>query len=124
MKRIISMKNIYNSINKFYLFNTAVVSTFVVVVVMNFVVQFKVESLQQEVKSFELKISDYKKQIKYLEIEWAYLTRPSRLRDLSQAYLKGNRYTLASQIKSDTEMKQLFAANYERSKTRQIAGNF
>jgi hypothetical protein len=80
-----------------------------------------VDNLHANVKSFEVKISDYKKQINNLEIEWAFLTRPSRLRDLSGKYLTNTANMKIAQIKSDVQMGQFFIANYEKSKTRQFA---
>ena len=126
MKNLVKMKRIYKSFNPFYLFNFAIVSSFMMVMVLNFVVQFKVEALQDNVKDFEVEISEYNKQLNNLEIEWVFLTRPSRLRDLSNKYIEGNRYSLASQIKSDVEMKEFFASNYEASQlqSQQLAGNF
>ena len=115
------MKKYFAKINKFYAFNFSIVFLFLFVVAGNFVVQFKVESLQDNIKGFQMEISDYNKQINSLEIEWTYLTRPSRLRALSDQYLNKSGYSTASQIKSDEDMKQIFAANYEKSLTQHLA---
>ncbi len=115
------MKNYFAKMNRFYLFNFAIISLFALVVVSNFLVQFKVESLQENVRGFELQISDHKKQLNSLEIEWTYLTRPSRLRALADEYLQDTGYSVASQIKSGEEMKQFFANNHDKSLTQHLA---
>ncbi len=114
------MRNLSN-VNKFYLFNFTIITVFIAVVTSNFIVQFKVESLQENIRGFELQISDYKKQINNLEIEWTYLTRPSRVRALADEYLQDTGYSLASQIKSGEEMSQVFAKNYEKSLEQYLA---
>lgn len=126
MKNLAKMRKLHKSINPFYLFNFSIVSVFMLVMALNFVVQFKVEALQDNVKDFEVEISEHNKQLNNLEIEWVFLTRPSRLRDLSNKYIEGNRYSVASQIKSDVEMREFFASNYEASQIQanQLAGNF
>lgn len=121
MTQIVKIKSLLDSINKFYFFNFAIIFALVFSIFMNFAVQFKVESLQSGVKGFEVEISDYSKQIDNLEVEWAFLTRPSRLRELSNEYLTNSGNTNIAQIKSDVEMKEFFAANYELSKVKQFA---
>ena len=115
------IKSVFDSINKFYFFNFAIIFALIFSIFMNFAVQFQVENLQEEVKGFESEIADYNKQIENLEVEWAFLTRPSRLRELSQEYLVDTGVANLAQIKSDVEIKQFFAANYELSKIQHFA---
>lgn len=121
MTQIIKIKSFFDSINKFYFFNFAIIFALVFSIFMNFAVQFKVENLQDSVKSFEVEISDYNKQLDNLEVEWAFLTRPSRLRDLTREYLSESAATNLAQIKSNSQMRQIFAANYELSQVKHLA---
>lgn len=115
---------IWNSMNKFYFCNFALVATFILVVIMNFMVQFKVENLQDKIEKNQLEVSSYRDQISMLGVEWAYLTRPARLRELSSRYLTSNSYSLASQIKSIDEMESFYQANYEVEANQELAVNF
>ncbi len=93
----------WNSLNKYYFCNFAVVASVLVAITIAFSVQFKVESLQDQMAETEGQIAFYQDQITLLEVEWTYLTRPERLRDLTSRYFKDNGYTLASQIKNSAE---------------------
>lgn len=109
-------------LNKFYIFNFSLVLAFFLAVFLSFAVQFKVESLQDKIVKGEIEISAFDEQIKMLEVEWSYLTRPSRLRDLAQEYLDGG-YSVASQVKAEGEMMEFYLANYEKA-GREFAANF
>ena len=80
-----------------------------------FIVQFKVEYLQDNITKAESDIDGYKDRIKLLEVEWAYLTRPERLRELANTYLTDNGYTLASQIKDPDQLEKYYLAVYQKS---------
>lgn len=121
MTQIIKIKTFFDSINKFYFFNFTVIFALIFSIFMNFAIQFKVENSQGAVKGFEVEISDYNKQLDNLEVEWAFLTRPSRLRDLTHEYLSKSTATNMAQIKSNFQMKKIFAANYELSKIKHLA---
>lgn len=116
-----NFKNNKKNNQRFYAFNFALIFTLIFAIVMNFVVQFKVEGLQDGVKSFEVEISEYDKQLDNLEVEWAFLTRPSRLRSLSEKYLTENIQTQVAQIKSDVQIQKFFASNHKLSKVRSFA---
>ena len=81
-------------------------------IIFMFYVQFKVEKLQDIIAQNRVNISDYEDQIRLLEVEWVYLTRPERLRQISTRFLKNNGYALASQIKGEEEIERFYNANY------------
>ena len=106
------MKEIWNSLNKFYFANFAIVFSIIFSIIFMFFVQFKVEKLQDEIAQNRINISDYEDQIRLLEVEWVYLTRPERLRQISTKFLKNNGYALASQIRDEDEIEKFYNANY------------
>jgi hypothetical protein len=108
------IKEFWYSLNKFYFCNFVLVTSLLMSIVLAFTIQFKTESLQDQMAQTEEQISFYRDQISLLEVEWTYQTRPERLRDLSARYLKDNGYTLASQIKNGETMERYYSANYQR----------
>lgn len=88
-----------------------------------FVVQFKVEALQDEIISADNEIASYQDQIQLLEVEWVYLTRPERLRTLASAYLQNNSYALASQIKDMGDLEEYYLASYKKTEMDNMALN-
>ena len=114
------MKEILQKINKFYLVNCILITTLVLSVLLMFTVQFKVESLQEEVAKAEAEIFAYEDEIRLLEVEWVYLTRPERLRILASRYLKDNGYALASQIKGSERLEQYYLANYQKAEEKDV----
>jgi hypothetical protein len=82
-----------------------------------FFVQYKVESLQDDIFKTKNEISSLEDEIRLLEVEWVYLTRPERLRILVAKYLKNNGYALASQIKSVEQLEKLYPANYQQEES-------
>ena len=106
------MKEIWSSLNKFYFANFTVVFAIIISIIFMFFVQFKVEKLQDEIAQNRINISDYEDQIRLLEVEWVYLTRPERLRQISTKFLKNNGYALASQIKNEEEIERFYNAKY------------
>ncbi len=117
------MKELWNSINKFYFANCALVAVFFLSIVFMFVAQFKVEMLQDEITRTEAEIIAYEDKIQLLEVEWVYLTRPERLRNLASLYLKDNSYTLASQIKASDKLEKYYLVNFKKSENEQLALN-
>ena len=117
------MKELWSSINKFYLSNIMLVATIFCSIVIMFTVQFKVEALQDEMSQAESDIVEYEDKIKLLEVEWVYLTRPERLRTLANIYLKDNGYTLASQIKETEKLEKYYLAVYQNSEAEEVAVN-
>ncbi|MBM5782482.1 MAG: hypothetical protein FJ368_03565 [Pelagibacterales bacterium] len=115
------MKQLWNSLNKFYLANVAIVSLVLFSITFMFLIQFKVEGLQDEIAKTENDIVAYEDKIKLLEVEWVYLTRPERLRDLANLYLKDNSYTLASQIKNSDKLEKYYLANEQKYVAQEVA---
>lgn len=115
------MKNFLNKFNFLYIFNTLVILAVIMSGITMFLVQFKVESLQSSISKTKKEIIAYKDNIKMLDIEWAYLTRPERLRKLSKKYLENNDYITASQIKNKVELKEVYFANYKKKYSSQMA---
>lgn len=108
-------------IDKFYLVNTALISAIFFSIVLMFVVQFKVENLQDEIAKTETDIVAYRDKIQLLEVEWVYLTRPERLRSLAAHYLQNNGYALASQIKNAEKLEDYYLANYQKAEAQDLA---
>ena len=117
------MREIFRQINKFYLTNFLLITAIITSIVFMFVVQFKVESLQDEMAATESYIISYEDEIKLLEVEWSYLTRPERIRVLAGRYLKDNNYTTVSQIKDVDKLGQYYLANYNKYQTNQQVNN-
>lgn len=89
-------------------------------ILLMFTVQFKVEALQEEVAKAEAEIFAYEDEIRLLEVEWVYLTRPERVRILASRYLKDNGYALASQIKGAEKLEQYYLANYQKAEEKDV----
>ena len=110
-------------INKFYLANSALISAIFLSIILMFVVQFKVEALQDEITKTETDIIAYQDKIQLLEVEWVYLVRPERLRKLASYYLQNNGYTLASQVKDVDRLEKYYLVHYQKSETEDLALN-
>ncbi len=108
------MREIFRQANKFYLTNFLLIIAILTSIIFMFTVQFKVESLQDEMTTTESQIISYEDEIKLLEIEWSYLTRPERIRILAGKYLKDNSYTVVGQIKDVNKLGQYYLANYNK----------
>lgn len=115
------MKTLILKINKFYLFNSIIIASVLIAAFTMFMVQFKVESLQTSISKTKKEISSYKDQTKMLDVEWAYLTRPERLRKLSAKYLENNSFVVANQIKDTTELETQYFANYKAKYSSDLA---
>ncbi len=117
------MQDTSGQINNFYLANTALLSAIFFSIILMFVVQFKVELLQDEITKTDTDIVDYRDKIQLLEVEWVYLTRPERLRTLASHYLQDNGYTLASQVKDVDQLEHYYLASYQKIESRDVASN-
>lgn len=111
------MREIWNHVNKFYAINFATILMVIFSLLIMFFIQFKVEKLQESIAMSRSQISDYEDQIRLYEVEWVYLTRPERLRQISAKYLKNNGYALASQIKGPNDLEQVYNANYQQEES-------
>lgn len=108
------MQEYWNKINKLYFFNITLASSLLLSIFMMFVVQFKVDSLQDDILKTKNEISNLEDEIRILEVEWVYLTRPERLRTLVAKHLKNNGYALASQIKTVDQLQSIQPANFKQ----------
>ena len=108
------MKEFWQSLNKFYATNAMIGVGLIFSIIFMFFVQFKVEALQDDITKIEGEIAAYEDEIQLLEVEWVYLTRPERLRDLAARYLQDNSYALASQIKAEDQLAQYHLVNYQK----------
>ncbi|MBU6338618.1 MAG: hypothetical protein KGQ36_01400 [Rickettsiales bacterium] len=115
------MKELWDSLDKFYLANCSMIAAVFFSVIFMFTVQFKVEALQDDISRAESDIIAYEDKINLLEVEWVYLTRPERLRNLAAIYLKDNGYTLSSQIKETDKLEKYYAAVYQKSENEVVA---
>jgi hypothetical protein len=115
------MRELWQHTNKFYLANISLVAAVILSIVLMFAVQFKVESLQDEVLKTEGEIVAFEDEIQLLEVEWVYLTRPERLRTLASRFLQDNSYALASQIKDTRQLEQYYLVNYKKAEELQVA---
>lgn len=95
--------------------NLSVVAALSLMIVSTFSVQFKVASMTDVLEASENDIVSYKDEMRLLEIEWVYLTRPERIRELSGLYLENSGYTLASQIKKADQLEGYYLANYKKA---------
>jgi hypothetical protein len=120
------MKELWQATNKFYLANSLIFASVVVAIILTFVVQFKVEALQDEIVKTQNQIVAFEDEIQLLEVEWVYLTRPARLRQLASRYLQDNNYALANQIKNVATLEKYYLVNYQKSsetESQQFADN-
>ncbi|MES2961991.1 MAG: hypothetical protein V4694_06365 [Pseudomonadota bacterium] len=117
------MKEFWQSLNKFYFANLLLVASVIFSIIFTFLVQFRVESLQDDMVKTENEIIAYEDEIQLLEVEWVYLTRPERLRTLASRYLQDNGYALASQIKDADKLEQYYLVNYQKAEEKVLAAN-
>ena len=108
------MKKSWQSLNKVYFLNLIIIGSLLLSILTMFFVQNKVESLQDDILKAKNEISSMEDEIRLLEVEWVYLTRPERLRILVAKYLKNNGYALASQIKTVEQLEKLYSASYQQ----------
>jgi hypothetical protein len=117
------MKEFWQSLNKFYFANLLLVASVIFSIIFTFLVQFRVEGLQDDMVKTENEIIAYEDEIQLLEVEWVYLTRPERLRTLASRYLQDNGYALASQIKDVDKLEQYYLVNYQKAEEKLLASN-
>ncbi len=100
--------------NKIYICHLLTIFSLFATIAIMFIIQFKVESLQDQIEKANNKISGYEDRVELLEVEWVYLTRPDRIRTLASRYLHNNSYTMASQIRVIDELEKYRVANYQK----------
>ena len=108
------MKDFWQNLNKVYFLNSLVLGSLLISIFTMYFVQYQVETLQDDIAKTKNEISSLEDEIRLLEVEWVYLTRPERLRTLVAKYLKNNGYALASQIKSVEELEKFYPASYQQ----------
>jgi cell division protein FtsL len=123
LKYNLEMKEFWQSLNKFYFANLLLVASVIFSIIFTFLVQFRVEGLQDDMVKTENEIIAYEDEIQLLEVEWVYLTRPERLRTLASRYLQDNGYALASQIKDVDKLEQYYLVNYQKAEEKLLASN-
>ncbi len=97
--------------SKCYLINSCLAFIVLFSIMMMFLIQFKVDNLQDQVGEIDAKISALDDEIRVLEVEWVYLTRPERLRSLSERYLQNNGYIASNQVKDVDNLQKYYTAN-------------
>lgn len=115
-------KNISKT-NFYYLVNFSLVMVVLFTISSMFFIQFKVDDLQDRVGEVDAQINASNDEIRVLEVEWVYLTRPERLRTLSAKYLQNNSYTNSNQIKDTASLEKYYTANLARQQSKSVAMN-
>ncbi|MCE3255019.1 MAG: hypothetical protein K0R25_513 [Rickettsiaceae bacterium] len=107
------IKNL-STTGKIYLINSSLAFIVLFSISLMFFVQFKVESLQDKMAKIDSKIVSLDDEIRVLEVEWVYLTRPQRLRVLSKRYLQNNDYISSNQVKDTEGLKEYYLVNLRK----------
>ncbi len=110
-----------NSIQRYYLTYCALFAAVLFSIYIMFFVQFKVINLQDQADEVNQAISAYEDEIKVLEVEWVYLTRPERLRFLTAKYLQEDSYIATNQVKQASKLEPYYAANLEKYENKDLA---
>lgn len=100
-----------NDTMKRYVVNSALIVMVLFSIMIMFFAQFKVDNLQDQVKKVDAEISALDDEIRVLDVEWVYLTRPERIRALSDRYLQNNGYIASNQVKNKTTLQEFYTAN-------------
>lgn len=85
----------FNKLYKIYIFNFLLCLMIITAICSMFFVQFKSSNLQTRLDKINEEIGYLKDEVKILEIEWVYLTRPERLRILANQYLENKNINLS-----------------------------
>jgi hypothetical protein len=110
----LSKINNLSKATKCYLINSVLACAVLFSIMLMFFIQFKVDGLQGGVNKIDSEISALDDEIRVLEVEWVYLTRPERLRMLSERYLQDNGYIAANQVKDAQHLQVYYTANLRK----------
>jgi cell division protein FtsL len=99
---------------KRYLLNSFLTLAVLLSISMMFFIQLKVDNLQDQAKEVDAQISALEDDIRVLQVEWVYLTRPERLRTLSERYLQNNDHIAANQIKDPEILEKYYIATLRK----------
>ena len=110
-----------NTATAYYTSNIIMALLVMMSIYLMFYVQFKVDNLQDKVSEVDNKIIAYEDEIGVLEVEWVYLTRPERLRILSQKYLENNDYIASNQVKDVNKLEKYSLSKLEEYENKQLA---
>jgi hypothetical protein len=113
MVNFLKIQNL-NKTSKCYLVNSSLVGAVLLSIFIMFFIQFKVDNLQDKIAEIGVKVSSLDDEIRVLEVEWVYLTRPERLRSLSEKYLQNNSYIASNQIKDINSLEKYYTASLAR----------
>ncbi len=111
-----------NTAAAYYVSNITMALLVIMSICLMFYIQFKVDNIQDIVNEVDNKIVAYEDEIGVLEVEWVYLTRPERLRILSQKYLGNNNdYIASNQVKDVTKLEKYSLSKLEEYENKQLA---
>lgn len=116
-----NFKSKNSNIRNIYLTNFVLFFSVIITISLLFFVQFKVDNVQSRIDLVQDKINDYHSELKLLDVEWHYLTRPSRLRYLSQKYLSKNDSIASNQVKKYDELEDFYLVRLKQNETYQIS---
>ncbi len=108
------------SLRKFYTTNILLAFGIIFSICLMFYAQYKVDKLQNRIDLVQRQIDDYKNEIKLLNVEWVYLTRPDRLRFLSGKYLKNNKNIIFAQVKDHDTLEKFYLANLRKHNQQEL----
>ena len=111
-----------NTATAYYVSNITMALLVIMTICLMFYIQFKVDNIQDIVNEVDNKIVAYEDEIGVLEVEWVYLTRPERLRILSQKYLGNNNdYIASNQVKDVAKLEKYSLSKLEEYENKQLA---
>ena len=111
-----------NTATAYYVSNITMALLVIMSICLMFYIQFKVDNIQDIVNEVDNKIVAYEDEIGVLEVEWVYLTRPERLRILSQKYLGNNNdYIASNQVKDVAKLEKYSLSKLEEYENKQLA---